>query len=234
MADALFRFVVSLPSTTGIPADKVENVLSCGLDGVLGVNDLEDAADAIEFFYNGTAPGQNTPMSTYLSESLSRAANACSVAVYTTLDLTGGTFFGSPVLTQTFTLGAIGAGSPLPEEIATVISYHANLNNVPAEVGNTRPAQRRRGRMYLGPFNDQAGADVGSLYRPSLGFRTNVAVAFPFMADTINNIPNLYFGIWSKLDAEVWAADAGWIDDAWDVQRRRGVAASSRSSFNII
>lgn len=233
MADAIHRYVVTIPSVTGLPEDRVENVLSVGQVGALGVNDLQDAATFVQGFYTGTGVGQSDEIGTRLSESLSRVANACTVSVYSSLDLTGATPFGSPVLTQTFTLPASDGGNALPDEVACVVSFHGNLTDVPQEVGNTRPAQRRRGRMYIGPLNNTAGTDLGTQYRPSTTFRNDLAIAFPTMANGINAIGPLYLGVWSKLDAEVWQADAGWIDNAWDTQRRRGLAATLRTQFDI-
>ena len=233
MSDAIHRFVVTMPCVTGLPEDKTENVFSVGQNGVLGASDLTDAIAAVRDFYITAHAGQVNAVGKYIGQSVSRAANACTVSLYSSTDLTGATPFGSPTNITAFTMSSVLTSNALPEEVAAVISYRANLTDVPVEVGDTRPAQRRRGRVYVGPLNDAAGSVVSSLYRPDSQFRTDLGAALKGMAQAINATASLYFGVWSKADAEVWEAIAGYVDDAWDTQRRRGVSPTTRTGFTI-
>jgi hypothetical protein len=240
MADEVFQFVVSLASTTGLPADTTQNVLHAGRDAVLGVNDIADGLAAVADFFTTLAVGQAENVGDYISESISRAANAHTVTAYSSTDLSGATPFGSPVGQTSFTIGAAVAGSPFPEEVAAVISYNANLTDVPVSEPNPspppatiRPAQRRRGRMFVGPLQAATGTEVSGIIRPSPTFRADLCLAFEQMASAFNATDSLYLGVWSRADAEVWQVGEGYVDDAWDTQRRRGVAATTRTTFTV-
>lgn len=236
MADGVLSLVVSLESVTGLPENKVVNVLNVGVDGVLGGTTVDDCIDEVVEFWTTLAVGQGTVMGSWLSDSISRVASAATVTAYSTLDLTGATPMGSPIDTRSFTVPAAVAGTPLPEEVATVISYHGDLDGVPVTQANPapppaviRPAQRRRGRMYVGPLQIQTGAEAGNILRPASNYRTDSVLAFSRMAESINTHASVYFGVWSKSDAEVWQAVSCYMDDAWDTQRRRGVDPTTRT-----
>ena len=242
MADGVVQLVVSLGSTTELPEDTVQNVLNCGLTGVLAPGDVSTAMAAVRDFFNALAPGQTTDIANRINGSISRVANACTIEAYATLDLTGATPLGSPIDTLSFTMDPEGSSNDLPEEVAVVVSYNADLTNVPVTESNPspppatiRPQQRRRGRMFVGPLNQLAGTTSGTpnLFRPFSGFRVDLGAAFAGMATTINGTGGLELGIWSKADAEVFTAVGGYVDDAWDTQRRRGVAPTVRTSFSI-
>ena len=95
MADGVVQLVVSLGSTTELPEDTVQNVLNCGLTGVLAPGDVSTAMTAVRDFFNALAPGQTTDIANRINGSISRVANACTIEAYATLDLTGATPLGS-------------------------------------------------------------------------------------------------------------------------------------------
>lgn len=239
MALGAYQLVVKLSSVSSMPEDSVENVLHVGWDTIVGYQDFIDAT--IDFF-NVAAPTASAPLATRISDSISRAANQCSVSVYEINDLTGATPMGSPVKVQTFTMGASDGTSPMPEEVATVISFNADLTNAPVSQVNPtpppafiRPQSRRRGRMYVGPLQISAGTDVGLVLRPSTNWIGDLGKAFKELAETVNAVApgDNYLGIWSRADAEVHEIIAGYVDNAWDTQRRRGLAPTSRTPFTI-
>lgn len=242
MADWVGQLVARLPAFNGMPDETVENVFHVGAadpwnDGAWNTPLME----AVRDFYTVVAAGATLTVGQYIGESVSRVTNAAQVLLYRNSTLDGTVPFGSPIASLSFTVPTAAAGDPYPEEVASVISYHADLTDVPVSIPNPtpppatiRPAQRQRGRCYVGPLQVSAGVGGGNQSRPSATFRTNATEAFKELAETINAIdPTLYFGIWSKADAEVWQATAGWMDDAWDTQRRRGVEATTRTAFTI-
>lgn len=241
MADGVVQLVARLASVSQLPEDTTENVINCGLTGVLAPGDVTTAMEALRDFYLLTSGAQVGTVASRISGTISRTADACSILAYATLDLSGATPMGSPIGQLNFTMGAETATSDVPEEVAVVVSYHADLTDVPVSEPNPtpppltiRPQQRRRGRMYIGPCNNVIGSTAGDgFWRPTPNVRTDFGISFDRMATSINGSAGLTLGIWSKADAEVWEAVGGWVDDAFDTQRRRGVSATVRTTFTI-
>lgn len=240
MADWVVSLVARLASTTGLSQDTVENVIHLGSPDPLDLNDVTAACAIFRDFYIATATGATQDLGNYIGDSISRGANACSILSYASGDLSGQTPFGSPLDTLNFTMSAAAAGTPLPEEVAIVCSYNADLTNIPVSETNPtpppatiRPQQRRRGRLYLGPIQATAGSELDGVLRPGSLVRTDLGLAFKQMAEDINALGDIYLGVWSRADEEVWQVVGGYVDDAWDSQRRRGVEATLRTSFAI-
>jgi hypothetical protein len=100
---------------------------------------------------------------------------------------------------------------------------------VEASGGASRPKQRRTGRVYVGPLNTIASATTGTS-RPTAGIITHFLEAVDVLnADLISLSNGEALGVWSRSDATVRALEAVSIDNAWDTQRRRGVAATART-----
>ena len=89
-------------------------------------------------------------------------------------------------------------------------------------------AARHRGRVYFGPLNDyETVAIAGGYARPSTQFIGHLAQA------TLGLFGGgvVEFCVYSRA-ARVWnAVDAGWVDNEWDTQRRRGEQANARITF---
>lgn len=113
------------------------------------------------------------------------------------------------------------AGQPMPEEVAYCLSFSAQ------QVSGVNMA-RRRGRVFLGPFN--AGA-LGSDGRPAPEVRDAVrGGAGTLLADSLS-APEWTWQVWSSADNAGREVQSGWVDNAWDTQRRRGREATSRVAF---
>lgn len=242
MADGVFHYVVNLPAFSLIPVETVQQTFNVAVDGVItNLTDIAAISELIEDFYTNIGTGQTIAVGTYLGESINRSANAASIDCYATVDLDGSTPMGSPVHSQTWTVPTASAGDPYPEEVAAVLSYHGDLTDVPVEQANPtpppatiRPQQRRRGRLYIGPLQVAAGATGANQSRPVAAFRTNCTVGFRLLAQAITAYNPIYsLGVWSKADADVYPVVAGWMDDAWDTQRRRGVEPTTRTTFTV-
>lgn len=99
---------------------------------------------------------------------------------------------------------------------------------------------RRRGRIYLGGLgnNCQAGGSATSFIIPNplLITRFNAAMK------TLRDLSNTYDWFWSvyspttnktqPLSASYFTVANGWIDNAWDTQRRRGNTAGTRTTWS--
>lgn len=133
---------------------------------------------------------------------------------------------------------ANGTAVALPGEVAVCLSYRAAL------LSGTSAA-RRRGRMYLGPLNTTASSVEATLLnaRPNLPMRQAIIAC----ADRMAALALTNGWTWVVYSPTV-AADPGvngggefaaqtitdvWCDDAFDVQRRRGVKPTSRVSVTL-
>ena len=88
---------------------------------------------------------------------------------------------------------------------------------------------RKRGRIYLGPLRADTGTTVGNVIRPSTAIRTNVAGAGATLIDLSGVVR---WGVLSQADEVIWQIDHGFIDDAFDTQRRRGEDPTARTEFS--
>lgn len=139
-----------------------------------------------------------------------------------------------PVSTQNMTVTP-GAGTPAPEELAICLSFEA----LP-ESGQIQA--RRRGRLYLGPIQTGAFSPVSGRVLVTAGVRTTIANAAAAMAGA-GTEPTARWAVFSPTTAgpEPWSGgalssafqqvDRGWVDDAIDIQRRRGPAAQNRTNW---
>lgn len=99
------------------------------------------------------------------------------------------------------------APSPdIPPELAITLSFYGD-RNIP----------RRRGRLYIPALllgSSTVGANV------DIAKRQKVAALVPIFAGLGG--ANVDWGVWSTRDLAFHKAEHWWVDDEWDVQRRRG------------
>lgn len=171
-------------------------------------------ADAIEDFYDGVT-GAGNSISEYLSASIVRSSDVHEVKFYT---VDGGPL-GSPYATKTFELTAAPlAVYRLPAEVACCLSYSATT------VGGGIAA-RRRGRVYIGPLCSDA-LDGGTS-RPSSSLQTDLLAAGKRLFDAAEAAEAPWV-IYSRAGNSTSLVYRGWVDDACDTQRRRGLAPTAR------
>lgn len=113
----------------------------------------------------------------------------------------------------------------LPTEVAICLSFQA------ARVSG-QSQRRRRGRVYLGPLAQLAS--VSSTGRP-LGTMITTMLASAESLRTGIGATTVGWVVLSQpkpTDPLTWSnVTGGWMDDAFDTQRRRGPAATSRTVF---
>jgi hypothetical protein len=97
-------------------------------------------------------------------------------------------------------------------EVAIVLSFYAQVN---------RP--RHRGRLYI----PAAVAGIGTANaRPSLANRQKVADLVPIFTGLGG--ADVDWCVYSRVDDEARSVTNWWVDDAWDVQRSRGLDPTAR------
>jgi hypothetical protein len=222
---------VILASTSGMVKDEVINSFVFLTPSTPPSNsDITAAQAAIIDFYNTVSVTNGITVANFLGTQLSRASNACRLNYYNLTGHLSGSPHGSPIATNTFTLGAAQSGETnMPAEVAGVLSYHSDLTDLQQELGSTRPAARARGRIFLGPLNTLARTIDGTTHQVTLsgGFRTSVTDAGARLILT----SGVGWAQWSRRNALVLGVVGGYVDDSFDTQRRRGVAATLRTTF---
>lgn len=125
-----------------------------------------------------------------------------------------------PTAERTFNFAANPSGNPLPTECAIVASFQ----------GSRTPGfeqARRRGRVYLGPL----GSGTNDAGRPGSGIVAGIVTAMENFRDAVNAISGHSWCVWSTVDQEAVPITSGWVDNAWDTQRRRGLERTSRNTW---
>jgi hypothetical protein len=175
------------------------------------VSAADDIAAALTDFYEGTNPAY--PVGAYLHPCVS---NAAVIKVYKLSDAKPR----EPV-TRTYTSSVTRAnGQGIPEEAAITLSFSAAAPHT----------ARRRGRVYLGPLNvgtvEEDASSKASYVRAAC--RADIAAA----AVRLANHEDAGWLIHSTMAGGTFSeVVTGWIDDAFDTQRRRGPDARSRYTW---
>jgi hypothetical protein len=128
-----------------------------------------------------------------------------------------------PYAVGTFNLVSVPTGTPMPSEVAIALSFQGT------KVAGL-PQNRRRGRVYLGPFETTA---LGTDGRPSAATTTAITTA----ADTLRtNLAGLAtpinWSVWSQVDGDVVNITDGWVDNSFDTVRRRGLQVTSKALWS--
>jgi hypothetical protein len=123
-----------------------------------------------------------------------------------------------PTAIETFNLTSTPSAATLPTEVACCISMQGQ--KLPG-----LPQRRRRGRVYIGPLS----TTTNSLGRPSAGLQAQLKTSVLALKTALLacDEPGT-LAVWSEVDGAAVPVTDGWIDDAYDTQRRRGVQKTSR------
>lgn len=240
----LYRAVVQLPRFSGVPADRVENVFHFGWTGSGNPTstDFDNLREGLEDFYTDTATAGVRGIAAYISPVIARTPDA-TIEIYN-IALPGG-LAGNPVATRSMTLGAPSgsAGARLPEELACCLSfrglYTSRVEDLPqaptGPAGDAHQRARVRGRVYIGPLVSLAlhSASGGVEARISPDVQTDFIESARDFLHTELGASNWAWSVYSRVEGAYVAVTVVWVDDAWDVQRRRGSEASSRVSVTL-
>lgn len=229
---------LTLAAASGIPADAVVSsfVFENGAGTTWSPTDLNNIQSMLGEFYNVAPPSASVAIATMINSSVSRLPNSSKVTYY---DLSANSTpgLGAPLDEKPFTLGpANAAAKNWPNEVAVALSYHATYASIPEHApGGSRPKARYRGRIFFGPVNETAGGlevttnriFVHSDARLMLGSSANRMML-------AGSTWNMHWAVWSRTDALARRIVGGWVDDAFDTQRRRGQEAVTRYSWGSV
>lgn len=123
----------------------------------------------------------------------------------------------------------------LPPEIACALSFQGDIAGFPEKSGQTRPAARRRGRVFVGPFNTSVlEATLEPLFK--LVFIQAVRTGYATMIAAATSAGDIYQArhvIYSPTSATVHEVKKIWVDNAPDIIRRRGVVPTAREEYDV-
>jgi len=202
--------LITLPSTSGLPIDDVVNTWAIGYGEITEARG-DAIADAFATFY-GT-------MSNWIANTVSRG-EFTSLKIYDTTNPEPRL----PIYQNVIVLEPHG-GNPLPREVALCTSFRAEY------VSGSSNA-RRRGRVYFGPLTDDAIGDTG---RPSELLLTALSNATETLTNDLAAIDDAVVGlsVYSRVNELAYPVIAGWVDNEFDTQRRRGLRATSRNTWSV-
>lgn len=147
----------------------------------------------------------------------------------------------TPILWERlYTSSYAGASLPLPSEVAICLSHRGEITGAPEEgAGTSRPRSRRRGRIYIGPLNISAGtldATTGFLL-VATATQTTLLNAFEALAETmaanVNPGQAASYGVYSPTADTFYSVEQAHVDNAFDTIRRRGQAATGRTTRTV-
>jgi hypothetical protein len=217
---------VVLERSTQIPADSVVNTWHArtvgSTDPVVSATDFDAALEtfyvAIEAMYAiATCSGNVTTKWYDLSHTKPR----------------------TPIYSSAWTFTP-PATTAVPAEVAVCLSYKGDY-------GSGFPNARRRGRVYLGPVNTGTFANSQGDVHVASGTRTLVAGQATALLANSDASSTYEWVVWSPTEAAggpfageggtgggdfpFTPVTGGWVDDAFDTQRRRGARAINRLTW---
>lgn len=235
------KATVVLARVNGLTEDAVVNSLYFNHDAVGDPTSSHwDALAArIASFYNDFVGPAIASPSSYISEAISRAALASRIDFFHDVGSTPPALWGSPTAMRSFTLDAATVGESLPAEVAAVLSFHGDLTDIPETAVNPspppatiRPAARRRGRIYIGPLNSESSVEDGTSHEASLSSDFQDALLGSASTLLAANDATWVWTIQSVADDDFYQVTGGYVDNAFDTQRRRGGDATLRTPWS--
>lgn len=199
---------VHLERNTHVPEDAFVNTLHWVLDDTDPLAQSDDIADAIEAFYSVSK--------NYLSHFVALSGNV--VKFYDMGDPEPRVPFRTRELDLTD--GSFGTGE-LPCECCICVSFQA-----PPESGVNQA--RRRGRIYFGPISLEALDEGTGDMVVSETAMEEIATAFAVMVSNANTNAGAQLVVYSRVGAVTTPVEQVWVDNAVDIQRRRGSRATER------
>jgi len=197
--------VVQLATVTGVLEDRPTNVWH--------FNAIDDAATAdliktaLTNFY--------TTIQSSLSPSLAQAGH--SMKFYRLADPSPR----APYVDTNWGFPVAMSGAPMPSEVAVCMSFQATRASGQSQA-------RRRGRLYLGPLRTGI---LGTDGRPATANVTTIFNAASTLGAASRASAAWEWSIFSPTSGLMLPVDNGWIDNAFDTQRRRGLTPTSRTTF---
>lgn len=206
----LIRAQVALNSDTGLPRDRFVNTFHfTTLAGALSPVERDSILARVRGFYLDTHAPETANLMGLLGGQLS--ASNHTTRLYDAQSPPPN----APLATDTWA-GTPGATQSAISEQALCLSFRAPI------VSGTNP-RRRRGRVYIGPWGTTGAIVVGDM-EPGATQMNRVLAAGRFL---MNLDTEGIRWVVAGADGPVEITHC-WVDNAWDIQRRRGRAPTAR------
>lgn len=204
---AHIKALVTLKMDSGIPKDYAVNTFHFRQD-TSGLGTLEEIADDLVAAYQLFRPSYPAAVETA----------GHTIKMYTMEDPEPR----APTLSETWDFSVAPTGNSLPQEVALCVSFQG------ARVSG-QSQKRRRGRVYLGPLAEGAQETNG---RPTT-VTINRGVSFgDYLFEASDTSLTYKWCVYSTVDEDLVEITDGWVDNAFDIQRRRGLAPTARTTFS--
>lgn len=245
-----------LPHSSGLVKDEVQIGFAFGWSGGSGptTSDYDNLlGDCINFFTTTNASGHK--LGDRIAGTMARTALAASAKAYDIAGHLDGSDHGSPIRTQLWTLPTAGGYKPLPQEVALCLSFASSLaglaevgplvSDIPSDhraqaegapathAGHTKPKARRRGRVYVGPFTENELGSTTTDNAPAGALQNDLGeAAGRLSSQTLAH--TWQWCVWSRRNAALHPVlSPVWVDNDWDVQRRRGQTHKTKTVYTI-
>lgn len=210
---------VVLASTTGMGRDDTVNTFHFDTGGSAAIiqPQFDYVSTQLASFYNTSHHASTNPLCSWLSAWIDRSANKAMIKLY---DM-GAAHPRQPHI-YFFTLGAASpSDTGLPPEVALCGSYKAA----------TLVGPSGRGRIYLGPLH----ANAVTQDQPHVHPATNLINGLAYSINFLYSLPGTgadasRWSVYSRKLNELHPVTAGWVDNEFDTQRRRGHRATVRTA----
>lgn len=213
---------MSLVSQTGLPEDAAMNVWHFNTAESDVVAQADQIEIALDVFYSAIS-------SIYSANTITGVINT---KYFDLLDVPPRV----PILESSITIGSLGTGDALPTECAITMSYQA----LPESGINQR---RRRGRLFLGPLDGGVASTAAGVVKIGTAVLETIAAAALALQET-GSVLDWQWIVFSpttagappwtlgELNSASALVDNGWVDNAFDTQRRRGTRSDARELWS--
>lgn len=224
------KVTVTIPSPTGVPKDAVQNTFHFTTPTATGTPsttaELEAIRDAIVGFYdtphdaNPYLAGTGSLRLTIMFNGLTISPTLVIKIYHCETEIAVGAS-PEPIITYTVSITAFaGTGAPLPTEVAACLSFRSTIDT-------SLPAARQRGRIFLGPLDGNCATVTANHVVVAPGVRAVMCAAGAYLRGFAT--AGIDWVVWSHTALQAFPVTAGWADNAFDTQRRRGTAATTRT-----
>lgn len=202
------RFQCSFPNTGGDTEDTIVNNWYFDVTSADEEGNIAPVATALDTFY--------TTLIALLAGS--HAWTTGRLKVYDIAEPTPR----APLYDDVLAIGGTPASTRLPAECAVCLSFQGD------QTSGVRQA-RRRGRVYLGPWGTAANDSTTGLI--STGVTGAIDTAATALLTASATDPDWAWIVWSPTTSTAVPVTNGWVDNAWDTVRSRGIDATTRVTF---
>ena len=179
-------------------------------------DDIDNVRDMLHDFYFTSPTGGGNPIVNVCSKRI--LSGKVTFKFYNMMDAKPR----APFHIEDFTAAAMPTSDALPAELSCCLSYQAVKES-------GKPQARRRGRIYLPPPAITANSSDG---RPTSSYRGLISDKATELKAASDASLRWEWVVWSVVNQDHSLVDNGWVDDAWDIQRRRGVRARARGAWS--